>query len=196
MRKRILSAKDRKSKDRFNQLLVGLVLIFLMLLSTLGYALSGNQEENSESNKVVYNDFEFVNQNGYWMTDLDSFQFGFAYNPKEVEAIDSNLNYANSYYDKPLYLKSDDSQATSEIYSNLNQIVQRMQNACIDENDCEGDLPVKDCSNNFIIIEEDEIISIVQNESCVFISGPRENLTMITDEFLFNIRICLNIKNV
>lgn len=187
MRKRIFSAKDKKSKDRFNQILVGLVLIFIMFLSVLGYALSGNQEESDNGKKVVYNGFEFVNQNGYWKNNLDNFQFGFRYNPNEVQIIEADLNYANTYYDKPLYLESEDMQATSEIYTNLNQIAQRMQNACIDENDCEGDLPVKDCSNNFIIIKEAPVASIIQNESCVFISGPKENLTMITDEFLFNI---------
>jgi len=186
MRKRILSAKEKKSKDRFNQLLVGLVLIFLMLLSTLGYALSGNQEENDNSGKVSYNGVEFINQNGYWVTTIQDLQFRFDYNPKEVEPIESNLNYVNLYYNKPLYIQSDDSLATSEIYINLNEVAERMQNACINESECEGDLPVKDCSNNFIIIEEDETISINQNESCVFIKGPKENLTMITDEFLFN----------
>ncbi len=187
MRKRLLSAKDKKSKDRFNQLLIGLVLIFIMFLSVLGYALSGNQDEKSDNGKVVYNGLEFVNQNGYWTTSLENFQFNFKYNPNEVEVIESTLNYANSYYDKPLYIKSDDSSATSEIYINLNQIVQRMQNACIDEEGCEGDLPIKDCNDNFIIIKENNLTSITQNESCVFINGPRENLTMIVDAFLFKI---------
>ena len=187
MRKRLLSAKDKKSKDRFNQLLIGLVLIFIMFLSVLGYALSGNQDEKSDNGKVVYNGLEFVNQNGYWTTSLENFQFNFKYNPNEVEVIESTLNYANSYYDKPLYIESDDSSATSEIYINLNQIVQRMQNACIDEEGCEGDLPIKDCNDNFIIIKENNITSITQNESCVFINGPRENLTMIVDAFLFKI---------
>jgi hypothetical protein len=187
MVKRILSEKERKSKERFNQLLVGLVLIFLMILSTLGYALTGNQEESSSSEKVIYNGLEFVNQNEYWTITINDIPFGFKYNPEEIESTKTNLNDISSYYSQPLYIESDDTLSTSEIYVNLNQIVQRMQNACLDEENCEGDLPVKDCTSNFIIIEEKEMASIVQNQSCVFIRGPKENLTMMTDQFLFKL---------
>lgn len=186
MVKRILSSNERKSKERFNQLLVGLILIFLMILSTLGYALSGNQEENN-SEKITYNGLEFVFQNNYWVMNIEGMQFGFKYNPKEVKEMNPKINGISLYYNQPLYIESEDSTSTSEIYINLNQIVQRMQNACINESDCEGDLPIKNCSSNFIIIQENEIPLIIQNQSCVFIQGPKENLTMITDEFLFNL---------
>ena len=52
---------------------------------------------------------------------------------------------------------------------------------------CEEDYPIKTCDDNFIIIKENNNTGIIQSESCVFIQGQQENLTMITDEFLFKV---------
>ena len=184
--RRILSKKKQKSKDRFKQILVGLVLIFILVLSMLGYSLMG-RESSSQEEKIIYNDLEFINKNGFWVLEQEGIQFIFKYNPEEVEKINSSVNSINYYYDKPLYINSEDGESTTEIYRNINQLVQRMQEACLNKEDCVGDLPVKGCDSNFIIIRESNITGITQNQSCVFIEGPKENLTMLSDEFLFKI---------
>lgn len=185
MRRKILSKKEQKNKDRFNQFLVGIVLIFIMLLSTLGYSLSGSSKDTEK--KIIYQGIEFINQNGFWVTNVGNLKFIFKYNPQEVNSIEGEVKYLNAYLDKPLYFLSENSEASTEIYMNLDQVAQRTQLACLNQEDCKGDLPVKDCSNNFIIIEENNISEIIQNQSCVFIRGPKENLTKIADEFLFKI---------
>jgi hypothetical protein len=53
--------------------------------------------------------------------------------------------------------------------------------------DCEETLPIKTCEDNFIIIKENNFTNIIQEDNCVFIQGPSENLTMVSDEFLFHI---------
>jgi len=62
-----------------------------------------------------------------------------------------------------------------------------MQNACLEEEGCKEDWPTKTCEDNFIIIEEKNETSIIQDNNCVFIQGPQENLTKISDEFLFRV---------
>ena len=69
----------------------------------------------------------------------------------------------------------------------MNQVVERMQSACLNESECNGDYPIKDCSNNFIIIREAEEERVFQNESCVYIQGEKEELIKLTDEFLYKI---------
>jgi hypothetical protein len=69
----------------------------------------------------------------------------------------------------------------------LINVIQRFQDACPEKTNCTEDWPTKDCSNNFIIIKKANESKIYQNESCVFIEGREENLTQITDEFLFKI---------
>jgi hypothetical protein len=186
---RSLTKEKAKNKQRFNQILVGIVLIGLMFLSVLGYALSGRFDEDAGKEKIIYNGIEFTNQNGFWVADIEGYQFIFRYNPNEVPKIYSFVNYVNTYYNLPLYIQSIDDVAITEIYTNLNQFVERIQPACLNEDECEGDFPIKSCEdeNNFIIIQESNITDIIQNQSCVFIQGPKEDLVEITDEFLFKI---------
>ena len=183
--RKIVSKKEQEKKIKRNQWVVGIVLVFLMLFSVLGYAFGGKSD--GENEKVTYNEFEFLGQNGFWYTQIGNFEFVFDYNPNEVEKQEAELNYVNEYYEKPLYLSSENSKASSEIYNNLNRFVLRMQNACTEDQECEGNLPVKTCEDNFIIIKKSNETKLYQNESCVFIEAPEEELVKLTDEFLFQI---------
>lgn len=184
--RKLKSKHTETKKHRRNQITIGVILIFVMFGSVFGIVVGSFGKEN-DSKKINYNGYEFIKQNNFWVLNLGDFQFAFKYNPNEVEKIDSELEYLNHYYDKPLYISSENSEATSEIYTNLNQIVQRMQSACLEKEGCEENLPVKTCENNFIIITKSNETKIIQNESCVFIQGAEENLTKISDEFLFKI---------
>lgn len=201
--RKITSKYKQNKKRRTNQFIVGGVLIFIMLFSTLGYSFMSKEDENTK--KINYNGFEFIEQNGLWFTNIGDLNFVFKYNPKQIEAVDPELKYLDNYYGKPLYIYSEDNEAEIEIYSNFNQIIQRMQYACLDEEEyflnnktlinelnCDEDWPTKTCEDNFIIIRENNNSNIIQEENCVFIDGSGENLTRLTDGFLFKI---LGIKN-
>ena len=177
---------SKQNKEKRNQIIVGVVLIFVMFGSVFGVIVgSFGQKDNKQ--KVNYNGFEFVKQNDFWFTDNGNLNFVFKYNPEQVDRIDSKLNHLENYYGKPLYVFSENREAELEIYRNLEQIVQRMQPACFEDEVCEENLPVKTCEDNFIIIKESDAAEINQNQSCVFIYGGQENLTKITDEFLFKV---------
>lgn len=190
--RKIVSQHKQKSKDRFNQIAVGLVLVFLMMLSIVGYSLGGRDTGGDERESITYNGFNFVQSGGYWSIIIENFQFIFRYNPNEVNKSNSTLNYVDSYFNKPLYLESESNEASTEIYLNLDQIAQRMQPACQNTSNCTGDFPIKDCNSNFIIIKESNTTSIEQDKGCVFISAPEDQLVATTDEFLFKI---LGIEN-
>jgi hypothetical protein len=197
MRKITLKHTKRK-KDRMKQFIVWGVL-FIMLFSTIGYSFLGRESESIK--KLDYNGFEFTNQNGFWLLNIGNLEFAFKYNPNEVEEINSELKYLDNYYEKPLYIFSESNEATSEIYTNLNQVVLRMQPACLEEDilkeynvskECDKTLPTKTCEDNFIIISETNDTKLIQDKNCVFIQDRQENLLKITDEFLFQ---TLGIKN-
>lgn len=157
-----------------------------MLGSTFGIIVDsfGNK---TNTTKVKYNGYEFVNQNDFWTTKIGSYEFMFRYNPTQVEKINGEVRYLSSYAGVPVYISSEDYISEDEIYRNLGKTVERFQGACIDEKNCPENWPIKDCSNNFIIIRKANESNIYQNESCVFIEGREENLTQLTDEFLFKI---------
>jgi len=183
--KRIKSKRREAKKQKRNQIIIGSILIFVMFGSVFGILAGSFGKE--DTTKINYNGYEFVNQNSLWFVNIGNFNFAFRYNPYEVEESDSELKYLNNYDNKPLYISSDNNEATSEIYANLNQIAQRIQFACLEKEKCEEDLPVKTCENNFIIIKENNSSEIIQDNNCVFIQGAQENLTKLSDEFLFKI---------
>jgi hypothetical protein len=182
--KNIESKKDIEKRQRKNQWIIGGILVVIMLGSTFGYAFYqlGNK---TDVNKVVYNGYTFLDESGLWTTTVGSSQFTFQYNPTQVQRIQTKVNYLNSYTGVPLYISSEDYASEAEIYSGLGKIVQRFQGACLNETNCQQDWPIKDCSNNFIIIKITNESKIYQDQNCVFIEGSQENITRTTDEFLF-----------
>ena len=184
--RKIIPKNKADKKNRQKQIIIGMILMGVMLFSVLGYSFQGGETQQVE--KVEYNGYEFIKENGFWFTKIGNFQFSFLYNPQEIKKINSSLNKLSKYNGEPLYFSSEDSQSEVEIYRNLfyqNLLVERIQRACFEE--CGEDLPIKTCEDNFIIIKESNLTKIVQEDNCVFIEGPKENLTKITDEFLFNI---------
>ncbi len=183
--KRLKSKGSEAKKQKKNQTIIGVILIIVMFGSVFGiFVGSWGDRENS---KIDYNGFKFIKENNFWILEIGDFQFAFKYNPNEVSEINTEAKYLNNYYGVPLYISSDYPESTYEIVSNLDQIVLRIQPACLNESACEEDLPTKTCEDNFIVIEEKNETNIIQDNNCVFIQGPQENLTMISDEFLFHI---------
>lgn len=184
--KKIISKQEEDKKRTRKQFIVGGILIFIMLFSVIGYSFQGKEKDNVK--KISYNGFEFIRQDSFWFTNKGNLNLAFKYNPYEVEKINSDINKLEEYSGKPLYLSSEDSEANLEIYKNLDQIVQRIQFACLENEKCnDKTLPVKTCNDNFIIIKESNNTGVIQDENCVFIYGNQENLTQLSDSFLFKV---------
>jgi hypothetical protein len=186
--RRIVSKTEKKKKQRINQIIVGGVLIVIMFMSVLGYAFYGQTDSEDSTKKLIYGDYEFLISNGYYLLNLGNYQFGFRTNPKEsLGEIQGNLNKLNAYSNKPLYIFTEDPQASNEIGINLGNMAQRIQFACLEEENCEENLPIKNCSDNFISISKSEENLIKQEENCVFIEGKEEELIKVVDEFLYHV---------
>ncbi len=184
--RKIISKEDEEKKKKRNQFIVGVILVFIMLFSVLGYSFQGKGGDIIK--KIEYNGIELIKQDTLWTTNQRELDWAFKYNPHEVELVNSKINSLESYYGKPLYLFSEDSEANLEIYRNLNRIVQRIQFACLENEKCDDEsLPVKTCSDNIVIIQENNDTEIIQDGGCVFIQGNKENLTRLTDSFLFKV---------
>ena len=183
--RKIVSAKQKR-----NKIIVSVILILVMFFSVVGYGFYG-QTKNSDEDKIEYNGFEFIKNNNFWFVEVEDFVFRFVYNPNEVNEIASDLKYLDNYQDKPLYIYSENVESEIEISANLQQIVQRIQYACLNKEECEGDFPIKTCEDNFIIIQKSENNEIIQEDNCVFIKGEEDKLLELSDDFLFYI---LNIR--
>jgi len=185
--RRLVSREEEEQKRKRNQTILVLFLALIMVLSTIGFAIQSNSgtapDGTVQGNEIEYNGFKFVNQNGLWV--LGSYVF--QNTPQQVEDIGSGIKPAGNYQGKPSYIYSEDEGAEAEIAVNLGQVALRVQKACPEGIACGEDLPVKTCSDNFIIIKESNSSSIIQENGCVFIEGKKEDLVALADQVLFKI---------
>jgi len=133
--RKIISKQEEDKKKKRNQWIVGVILIFIMIFSTLGFSFMGNTTEEPDIKKADYNGFEFIKQGDFWfLSNLNNENLDylvFRHNPNEVEKSYSLLKYLNEYQNRPLYLFSENREAELEIYTNMNPFVQRIQKACL-----------------------------------------------------------------
>ncbi len=188
--RKLTNPKDKDKKQRRNQLILGMFLVLTMMLSTFAIVIDSLQNKNQ--NSVKYNGYKFEASNGYWATTAGQYQFFFKLNPLETKNFSSSfdnttLKLVQNYIGKPLYLYSQDSYASQELAQNLKPFVERYQPACFEATNCPQDIPIKDCTNNFIIYKISNSTSVRQQDNCVFIEGKQEDLVYLTDEFLFKI---------
>lgn len=185
--RKITSKYKEEKKNKKKQLIVGLALVGLMIFSVVGYSFNRTIADGSE--KINYNGFDFVKENGFWKTEINGLLLVFAYNPFETEELSGYFNGINNYYGKPLYVYSENSETESEIYKNLDQVILRRQYACLEGDEAckDKELPVKTCEDNFIVIKNSQEFSVRQEKNCIFISGSDEKIIKETDAFLFEI---------
>ncbi len=180
--RRIRTQEEVVKSEKRKALIVGLILIFLMLFSTAGYALlSGGFLGGSGSDGEI--DVSDGTYNGnYWTYQRFGAQLFLTYSVEEVSGIPLNIDFGLAdYSNQPVFLASDSDIVNAEISNNLGQFTSRLQEACYGP--CEDDLPEKDCSELLIIYEESESSEVSQQDSCVFIKGDLKTV----DSFLYKI---------
>lgn len=190
MIKKLTTKQDLKRKQKRNQYILGIVLVIVMFGSVFG-VIVGSFNAKKDTEKIVYNGYEFIDQNGYFLLDLGEIEFYFKENPNEIALTQKTVNISKTLVDfvgNPLYIYSNDYVQSTEIYQNINPYVQRIQSACLENLSCtDPSWPIKTCEDNFIIINEGTTNKIYEEDNCVFIEGKKEDLTKLTDEFLFQI---------
>lgn len=194
--RKIISKQEKEKKKKRNRLIIGGSLIIAMyVFSLIGYAFQGhvsNAASKNSTKEIMYNKINFLNQNGFWVANYNQNKFVFTYNPMQIELLDT-INFTRNIKDllnQPLYIYSDNNyNAESEIRTNLLPFVNRIQDACPEGVRCNQknqDIPIKDCSNNFIIIQNGTQ-GVRQEQNCIFISGNGQDLIKTIDSVLFKI---------
>lgn len=156
-----------------------------MFGSVFGIVVNSFLGHGNQQDIIEYEGLDFIYQQGLWYTTVSDINFAFMNHPSQTSSIVNNLNPLIHYNGRPLYVYSEDADSEIELYRNLQQISGRMQPACLSEDECPGDFPLKTCSDNFILVEVSEESGITQSDNCVYIRGNSEELLELTDEFLF-----------
>ena len=187
MLRKIKTQEEIAKKKKQTQIIVGTAMIFLLVVSTLGFSLSTRISEDTQ--EIEQNGFKFFQENGRWNTYIEGQNFNFAYLPSQVEEVSVEGIYdLTNYAQKPLYFVGT-SQASSEILNTLERYISRNQEACIEGEDCREDFPTKTCEDNLIIFKESKELEsstdkIYKENNCVFIIGDQ---IKSADAFLYKV---------
>ena len=108
MIKRIISKSKHEKKRKRNSLIIGIILIIIMFGSVFGIVINSLGGNSSGKNKIKYGEYEFTNENNFWKTSIGELEFVFQYYPTQTRNITTSLKNVNNYYNKPLYVSSED----------------------------------------------------------------------------------------
>ena len=184
--RKLESSEDREKKEQKNSKMIGMVLLFLMVISTVGYAFLYNPNTSSSTGSVNGTgivDGEVQNIGNQWVLQREGQQLVFASSPESTANISVDINSSLSdYYDGTLYISSNISGVESEIAYNLGRYAPRTQQACYGScNDT--NLPEKNCTANIIVYYESNENRVYQKDRCVFIEGD----IRAADAFLYKL---------
>lgn len=178
-----LIEKEQKEKKKLR--ILGILLLGMMVLSTLGYAFLFNSDVTTSAPTTNSNtNFSSrVEQIGdQWGIKFGDKVLLLTSSPDNVKDISVNISYTLSDFGrKPLYIDSNNSGINTEIASTLGGYVPRVQEACFGK--CEKDLPEKNCTDNIIIWRDSNDNKVFQEEGCIFIEGD----IRAADAFLYRI---------
>lgn len=180
---------NKKEKNKKNQIILAGFLVILMFFSVLAYAFNFFTNKIEEKN-IEYQGFVFTQIQDYWYLQFEGMEkkFVFFNNPKETDQIEFETNdkvkTLDKYSGEPLYVYSENQLSLESIYYNIAPFAERVSLACLNEENCEGDYPIKTCEDNFIVIKETSNSKIYSEDACIFVEGSKEKLPLITEEFV------------
>lgn len=185
--KKIMTKSEIEKKNNRNKLIVGIVLVAVMVMSTLGYSLLSGEEEGGGT-KITYNGTDFYKNGVEWQASINGQTLSFLYSPPELGNIKVPASVKMGQFNsKPLYFDSDNPSMYYEIARNLQYYVSKIDYACLNESDCPNEIyPIKTCSDNLIIIRNANQTSIKTENNCTFISG-NESALEAGDAFLYKV---------
>jgi hypothetical protein len=180
--RKIQTEEEKRKKEKKNQIIVGTILVFLLVVSTLGYSLMSQDNDSSNSGKVTDKGLDFYTNGDYFQLIVGEQTFTFENLPSEVEYLTQNISIDfNNFLSKPLYIVNPTDQ-TGPVLSNIRPYLLRYQEACLTGMNCSEELPKKTCSENVLIFNSTEEENIKVNENCIYING---NNNKISDAFTY-----------
>ncbi|MEK6908580.1 MAG: hypothetical protein AABX23_00835 [Nanoarchaeota archaeon] len=177
----IRSLKEITQREQRRKRISGIVIISLLLLSTLGFALS---MVNFGGNNVPDETQGFSNNGQYWIYTTGNQKYYFTHHVDEVNT--SSYQISKNLADlsgKQIYVDTEMIGSLQEIHNSLGLYLGNIKEACYGQ--CERDLPEKDCSSPdpLIVVRDDYIQSITEEQNCIFIKGNMKTV----DAFLYKI---------
>lgn len=185
MIRKIKSQEDIEKKRKRNQVILGVSLAFLMLLSTAGFSIMSRDDITGQKNSLTDSGFEFTREGNYWILSLEGRQFFFQNLPSTVKDVPIEGTYSITEYSGSTVYFVNSNDGTNEILQNIYPSILRYQEACLEGTECSSpDLPVKTCSEKMIISSPEGETRVYKEDNCVYLMG---DVLKSADAFLYKI---------
>lgn len=173
----IQSTHNTEKEQRRNYRILGVLLIFLMLGSTLGYAFSLLADSTTQTTTPGE---PYYDGNG-WLVSRGGAQFYLLHGPEEVRNVTLDVRASLSdFMQRTVYISASEPTVQQELTQPLAYYAQRVQPACYGA--CENpDLPEKNCSDTIIVWTNSATNRVWQQDSCTFIEGD----TRAVDAYIY-----------
>jgi len=169
----IESEEIREKRKKRNQLIVGVILIGLMVLSSAGYALI-NSFTGSSGNQITK--YGLTYDGSYWSGNVQGYPISLTLDPDQAANISVILSDTtlSSYSGQLVYVASDDPFSFSQIATNLGPFTAGVREACFGP--CDKNLPEKTCADNLIVINSTAAYpSVYRRDNCIFVEGNSDS---------------------
>ncbi len=197
----------QEKKQRIRNIIIGVIIVTLMVLSTLGYVIVDRSSQEEQNANTVYNGFKFVDSVNGWQTEVGANILTMSYLPQEVMDFNgtgvSSIDIAG-FTNKVVYVVISDEQegyASIDLFRNLALVALRVQFACpVEDEDSsfcqEKNLPIKSCDDasldSKIILLKNETkdetkTSYEYKDSCLSIYGQGSEIIKASDNFIYKL---------
>lgn len=179
---------------KITKIILPFFIIFIMVMSGIGYMAGRNSEE-----VIKYNGFKFSKVDNGWLTYSNDLPVILINKPSELEGIDAgfvSLNELNSA--EKIYLSSNPKDNLGRYlqglqFNVLKRLKPRIVQACYTDNEECKDFVLKDCNDasssvKVILIKKGKNL-IEYKDNCLIIQGEDEELVKYIDKFIMNMFI-------
>ena len=166
------------------QLILAIFIIIIMISSAIGFVYTN---DSNDTNTVNYNGFKFkLTENYNYIVDINGKQFIFDNLPNQLEDMElpefSTLN--TKYYLIINYSEKNGNidYSINKLRYTLNLVNKKGILACANTEECNADLPVKDCTEDSFYLKKSSINKVYLMDKCVIIEGNDLELVRLTDK--------------
>ena len=180
------------------KLLVSIFLSFILITSVLGFVISFDDNTNNNENNQIPSDSIEINgiklqksQTGIWFVDRNGINVIFNHLPEELDEIKiPDFSFAT---DKIYIISDPENQDTNMDYLlgktslGLKAAGYKTVFACSKEENCNIDIPIKDCSNYAFYIRRLNESKAYNNDKCLILTGDDNTLNMFVDKINYKL---------
>ena len=173
-------------KQKTVKIIWAVFILVIMVSSVIGFMYQPENTNEVNDGSVNYNGFKFINNNGYWVLEKDGQSYYFTNLPDDVKSIEIpqiSINNQKQYF---LYdykdLQNNLGIVSGKLRLVLNNKGVTVVDACIKEENCPNDWPVKDCTNDGFYFKIRNQSRVYKDDKCYVLEGSLTDINKEVDK--------------